>query len=349
MKTSPLRSSNLSPVGMVPSSPFARSTICADQFSPIASSPRNSFKLPAVVSLNNFHQKFDQPEITPEVPEESSWTSSLFSPVLKLFATDSSNISEDSTDNSCSEIKMVEDESSESKTASDKEDDMVDDELGFYEFDPFVFMAQLPAHQLVKNNVQDPRPLPPLLDGKKPTLILDLDETLVHCSADSSGQYDVTFGVHFNGTICQVYVRKRPHLDIFLEAVAAKFEVVVFTASQRIYAERLLDILDPQKRLVHHRLYRESCLMVAGNLMKDLSILDRDLKKTVIVDNSPHAFGYQLDNGIPIESWYEDPHDVELLKLLPLLDHLYQVDDVRPHLRKTFGMVDHVNEARCRC
>jgi len=88
--------------------------------------------------------------------------------------------------------------------------------------------------------------------------------------------------------------------------------------------------------------------MVCGNLLKDLTILDRDLRRTVIVDNSPHAFGYQLDNGVPIESWYEDPHDVELLKLLPLLDHLLQTDDVRPHLRKVFGMADLVNEARNR-
>jgi len=81
-----------------------------------------------------------------------------------------------------------------------------------------------------------------------------LDETLVHCSADASGDYDVTFGVQFNGTSCQVFVRKRPHLDTFLETVAAKFEIVVFTASQRVYAERLLDILDPHHRLIHHRL-----------------------------------------------------------------------------------------------
>ncbi len=41
-------------------------------------------------------------------------------------------------------------------------------------------------------------------------------------------------------------------------------------------------------------MYRDSCLNVEGNYLKDLNVLGRDLKHTVLVDNSPHAFGYQV-------------------------------------------------------
>ena len=64
--------------------------------------------------------------------------------------------------------------------------------------------------------------------------------------------------------------------------------------------------------------------------------MDRDLTKTVLVDNSPHAFGYQIDNGIPIESWFDDPNDTELLKLERFMRSLQGKDDVRDVVRKQF-------------
>lgn len=222
------------------------------------------------------------------------------------------------------------------------------DEEDLEEFNPYQFISALPAHSTVC--IVDKICLPPISgtcnSSRLPTLALDLDETLVHCTVEPIIKPDLIFPVSFNGTMYQVYVRKRPYLDYFLETVAKSFEVVVFTASQKVYADVLLDKLDPGRKYVHHRLFREACLLVHGNYLKDLHVLGRDLKKSVLVDNSPHAYSYHHDNGIPIESWYDDDGDTELLKLVGFLKRLQGVDDVRPVVREHFKTYQLVENAR---
>jgi len=214
-----------------------------------------------------------------------------------------------------------------------------EDEVPQEEFNPYAFIKGLPPYsKVVPPNKPRPCLLPSQKMPSKPTLVLDLDETLVHCSIDPIPNPDLTFKVDFNGILYDVYVRKRPCFQQFLEHVSRSFEVIVFTASQQVYAEALLNILDPSGTLIHHRLYRDACLCVEGNYLKDLTILGRDLSKTVLVDNSPHAFGYQIDNGIPIESWFDDDNDTELAKLSPFLDRLHNVEDVRSILRQQFQL-----------
>ena len=92
-------------------------------------------------------------------------------------------------------------------------------------------------------------------------------------------------------------------------------------------------------------MFRESCLSVEGNFLKDLTVLGRDLSKTVLVDNSPHAFGYQVDNGIPIESWFDCRNDTELLKLETFCRELQNVPDVRDVVRNKFMTHKRVRES----
>mmetsp|Transcript_20851 Transcript_20851/g.35121 ORF Transcript_20851/g.35121 Transcript_20851/m.35121 type:complete len:323 (+) Transcript_20851:140-1108(+) len=217
----------------------------------------------------------------------------------------------------------------------------VEEEEEEEEFNPFLFMHGLPPHSTVA--IKDKVCLPPSVSQHKIALVLDLDETLVHCTIDPIPNPDFVFPVTFNDVCYEVYVRKRPYVDYFLQTVCKDFEVIVFTASQKVYANKLLDRLDPDLNMVGSRLFREACLGVFGNYIKDLSVLNRDLSQTVLVDNSPYAYGYQVDNGIPIESWFDDDNDTELLKLIGFLRCLHNVSDVRPIIRdhfKTFKLIE---------
>ncbi|CAL4895081.1 unnamed protein product [Urochloa decumbens] len=174
----------------------------------------------------------------------------------------------------------------------------------------------------------------PSLNTKNIVLVLDLDETLIHSKLQPCDDFDFTLQVFFNMEDHTVYVRQRPHLEMFLHRVAQMFEVVVFTASESVYAEPLLDKLDPDRKLISHRFYRESCTFSNGSYTKDLTIFGVDLAKIVIVDNTPQL---QVDNGIPIKSWFDDPSDVELMELLPFLATLVDAKDVRPIVSKNFN------------
>lgn len=67
-----------------------------------------------------------------------------------------------------------------------------------------------------------------------------------------------------------------------------------------MYAEKLLNILDPHRQLIRHRIYRDSCVLVDGNYLKDLTVLGRELSRCAIVDNSPQAFGFQVRGSFSV-------------------------------------------------
>lgn len=185
-------------------------------------------------------------------------------------------------------------------------------------------------------------PPPPVLEGNllspgphgKQTLVLDLDETLVHSSFKPIPNPDFIIPVEIEDQVHKVYVLKRPHVDAFLEGVGKHFEVVVFTASLSKYADPVLDLLDP-KRVITQRLFRESCSPYKGNFVKDMSRLGRSIRMVSIIDNSPTAYLFQPENAIPCESWFDDPNDTELLDFLPFLEELSKADNVRRFLKKS--------------
>lgn len=159
-------------------------------------------------------------------------------------------------------------------------------------------------------------------------LVLDLDETLVHSSFRAVPGADFVIPVQIEDVVHFVYVSKRPGVDEFLIEMAKHYEIVIYTASLNKYADPLLDLLDP-KKTIRHRLFRESCVYFEGNYVKDLSLLDRDLTQSIIVDNSPASYIFHPPNAIDCSSYIDDPNDRELDQIAKFLVGVKEASDVR--------------------
>ncbi|CAG9326128.1 unnamed protein product [Blepharisma stoltei] len=186
-----------------------------------------------------------------------------------------------------------------------------------------------PAKNKEENILLPPRSI--LSIGTK-TLVLDLDETLIHSSLKPAIYYDFMINVDNQFKTHKVFINIRPGVNEFLEKVSSLFEVIVFTASISKYAEPLLNKIDPNG-YIKGRLFRDSCSIINGNYVKDLSKLGRNLKDVIIIDNSPMSYSLQPYNGIPIISWFDDKEDRELEKLVPILEELTKVEDIRCTLK----------------
>ena len=175
--------------------------------------------------------------------------------------------------------------------------------------------------------------LPPSLTQKK-TLVLDLDETLVHSQFGAFNiPSDVVINIEIENELHEIHVLIRPGVKEFLEKMSKLYEIVIFTASISKYAGPLLDILDKEK-FCSFRLFREHCTLINSSFVKDLKKLGRDLKNIIIVDNSPLAYLLNSDNGLPILTWFDDKYDQELYKITPVLEFLSEVPDVREYINK---------------
>mmetsp|Transcript_7656 Transcript_7656/g.12398 ORF Transcript_7656/g.12398 Transcript_7656/m.12398 type:complete len:275 (-) Transcript_7656:22-846(-) len=174
---------------------------------------------------------------------------------------------------------------------------------------------------------------------KRVTLVLDLDETLVHSFAE------VPYGfvycgrmscvpkvVVLNKRFVKVAVGLRPFVREFILEASKLFRLVIFTSGEKAYAEPIINMLDTNGVVVQ-RYYRESCRIVNGMYVKDLTILGGNLQRIAIIDNHPSSYALQPNNGIPIRTWTGNPFDRELFKLLPMLEKLSAAENVQSCLR----------------
>lgn len=161
---------------------------------------------------------------------------------------------------------------------------------------------------------------PPAPEGyRRPlTLVLTLDDFLIHSEWDTKNGWRTA---------------KRPGLDYFIAYLAGYYEIVIFGTNSQMYSEKAVSKLDPYHAYISYALFKEGCRYQDGKLIKDLSLLNRDLSKTIIIDVDADSYSLQPENAIPVPKW-DGSSDDYLVRMIPFLEYIatQQIKDVRPIL-----------------
>ncbi|XP_071081239.1 mitochondrial import inner membrane translocase subunit TIM50-like [Haliotis cracherodii] len=149
------------------------------------------------------------------------------------------------------------------------------------------------------------------------TLVLEMTGVLVHP--------DWTYGTGWR-------FKKRPGIEYFLQQVGPPmFEIVIYTSEQGMTADPLINNLDPNG-FVMYRLYRDATRYLNGHHVKDLSCLNRDLSKVIVIDWNNRSYQLNPANAFPIKKWSGSDEDRDLIDLAHFLRALASsgVEDIRP-------------------
>lgn len=155
------------------------------------------------------------------------------------------------------------------------------------------------------------------------TLCISLDDMLVHQEWSRKHGWRLA---------------KRPGVDYFLRYLSQYYELVLFTTAPSAMADPLVRKLDPFQ-IIMWPLYREATKFEDGEIVKDLSYLNRDLSKVIIIDSNAKHVRKQPENAIILDPWKGDRTDKELVALIPFLEYIHtmQYPDVRKVLRAFDG------------
>ena len=184
---------------------------------------------------------------------------------------------------------------------------------------------------LEKSKIKEPF-LPPIDNNKYTyTLVLDLDETLVHYIEENDKNY----------------VQVRPFAEYFISEMGKYFELVIFTSAEEEYANIILNEID-KNNVISHKLYRRNVEFKDGFCLKDLNKLGRDIKKVCIIDNDKNNFKLHEDNGIEIKEYMGEQEDNELDLLGDLLMTIPQsnLDDIRPIIKDVRNKINKIEDEK---
>ena len=141
-------------------------------------------------------------------------------------------------------------------------------------------------------------------------LVLDMDETMVRTFRQDQDNEIEDFKFLIEGFDEHFRVKLRPGLLEFLEDMSRHYRLAVFTAGKEAYARPILKHIDPQGKFFERMLFQHHCDQTT--FAKDLTLIEKDLRNVVLLDNNPNAF-LQPRNGMSIIDFYgENDLDREL-------------------------------------
>ena len=141
---------------------------------------------------------------------------------------------------------------------------------------------------------------------KKYSLVLDLDETLIHFKVNHS---------HNDEGILKL----RPGVVTFLEVIKEYYEIILFTEASEAYTELIMEAFN-KNEFFDYKFFRQHTIIIGQDFVKDLQRIGRPLDRIIIVDNIAQNFRMQKNNGILIKPFDgEDQSDQALIDLIPIL------------------------------
>ena len=167
-----------------------------------------------------------------------------------------------------------------------------------------------------ETKIENPFIKSPLM--KKYSLILSLDKTLSYKNNKTNA------------------IILRNGLFSFLSTIKPFFELILFSIDSQDVSYPIINMIENDKKYFDYKFYKDHCVLYKNNLIKDLTLIGRDLSKIIIVDNNETCFELNKENGIKISSFYGDNNDNKLFELKNILKEIYfkNYNDVRLALKE---------------
>ena len=167
-----------------------------------------------------------------------------------------------------------------------------------------------------ETKIENPFIKSPLM--KKYSLILSLDKTLSYKNNKTK------------------VIILRNGLFSFLSTIKPFFELILFSIDSQDVSYPIINMIENDKKYFDYKFYKDHCVLYKNNLIKDLTLIGRDLSKIIIVDNNETCFELNKENGIKISSFYGDNNDNKLFELKNILKEIYfkNYNDVRLALKE---------------